>query len=184
MKSLRADSHHSDQCTGMSASLLSPIQAMCFDQARPMSAPSAQRTILYTWLLAIRGYKSWSENFSDLRIGVFSAPSRSIGDEPLHPPHRPLVGVPFLAGRGVIGPAARIFGRRHFDLSAVVIIHPDRPLVGVPFLAVAGGWGRGAIIFLDLDLILPRDLEVEMLTPPHRPFTGVPFLAFAGGADD
>ena len=36
-------------------------------------------------------------------------------------------------------------------------------------------------MFLDVDLILPRDLEVEMLTPPHRPFTGVPFPAGAGG---
>jgi hypothetical protein len=66
---------------------------------------------------------------ADLRIGVFSAPSRSIGDEPLTPPHRPLGGVPFLAGHGGIGPAARIFRRRHLET------HPHRPLVGVPFLA-------------------------------------------------
>jgi hypothetical protein len=38
--------------------------------------------------------------FFRLRIGVFSAPSRSIGDEPLTPSHRPFTGVPFLARPG------------------------------------------------------------------------------------
>ena len=53
-----------------------------------------------------------------------------------------------------------------------MIIHPDRPLAGVPFLAVAGGWGRGAIIFLDLDLILLGDTTEESpgLRVPHPRF--------------